>query len=234
MKTLTLRKLHRWVAIFVGLQLVLWTVSGALFAWLDHHEVQGEELTAPAPVRTLGPDVHLAEPGDWVDPIPQGPVTELKLLVLAGDWLYRLETAEGVELRRVADGARVAIDEPWVRRLAAERYRGAGRLEAVAFHATPTLESRGLGATWQARFDDSRGTSLYFSAADGALVATRSDAWRLFDFFWMLHTMDYAGRDDFNNPLVILAASAALWVAITGLVLLARVLRRPGQAANPR
>ena len=42
MKLLTLRKLHKWVALFVGIQVLLWTVSGATFAWLDHHRVQGE------------------------------------------------------------------------------------------------------------------------------------------------------------------------------------------------
>jgi uncharacterized iron-regulated membrane protein len=232
-KTLTLRTLHRWVAIFVGLQLVLWTVSGAVFAWLDHHEVQGENLVTPPPAGTLTPDARLAEPADWVDAIPRQPITELRLISLAGEWLYRLEMQDGVELRRAVDGKRMTLDEPWVRRLAIERYRGDGRLGAVTYLATPTLESRGFGATWQAAFDDSHDTSLYFSAADGALVATRTDAWRLFDFFWMLHTMDYVGRDDFNHPLVILAASAALWAAVTGLLLLARVLKRPRRAADP-
>jgi hypothetical protein len=63
---------------------------------------------------------------------------------------------------------------------------------------------------------------------DGAFVAARGDSWRLFDFFWMLHTMDYVGRDDFNNPLVILAAAAAGWIALTGLLLVIRVFRPTG------
>jgi len=95
-----------------------------------------------------------------------------------------------------------------------------------------TLETRGFGATWQATYDDDAGTRLYFSAADGTLVAVRTDAWRLKDFFWMLHTMDYRGRDDFNNPLVVTAGAAAAWVAVTGAWLLLRVFRRRG-AAEP-
>jgi Na+-transporting NADH:ubiquinone oxidoreductase subunit F len=224
-KLLTLRKLHKWVALFVGLQVLLWTLSGAMFAWLDHHDVQGEHLVSAPPMPQLTSTVRLAEPADWVDVLPAAKVRNVRVVSLGGEWIYRVERKDGVELRRAGDGARVAIDEPLVRRLATERYQGEGRLTEVLWTPKPTLESRGFGATWQARFDDADGTSLYFSAADGALVTTRTDAWRVFDFFWMLHTMDYAGRDDFNHPLVILAASAALWVALTGIYLLARVYR---------
>jgi Na+-transporting NADH:ubiquinone oxidoreductase subunit F len=224
-KILTLRKLHKWVALFVGIQVLMWTLSGTMFAWLDHHGVQGEHLASEPPVQRLTPAVPLAEPAAWVDAVPSTSVRDLRLVALDGSWIYRIEHEEGIDLRRASDGVRVTIDEPLVRRLAIQRYQGGGRLAEVISHPTPTLESRGMGATWQARFDDADGTSLYFSAADGALVATRTDAWRVFDFFWMLHTMDYVGRDDFNHPLVILAASAALWVALTGIYLLARVYR---------
>lgn len=37
-----LRKLHKWLGLIVVLQLLLWTVSGTVFAWLDHHEVSAE------------------------------------------------------------------------------------------------------------------------------------------------------------------------------------------------
>ena len=224
MKLLTLRKLHKWVALFVGIQVLLWTVSGATFAWLDHHQVQGEHLASEPVVQRLHPSEPLAEPATWADPLPAQQIRELRLISLDGQWLYRIEHDNGVELRRARDGVRFELDEPTVRRLAIERYRGDGRLSRVVFHSDSTLESRGLGAAWQASFDDD-GTSLWFSAADGALVATRTDAWRVFDFFWMLHTMDYRGRDDFNHPLVVLAASATLWVVLTGVYLMARVYR---------
>ena len=74
-------------------------------------------------------------------------------------------------------------------------------------------------------FDDDAGSTLWFSADDARLLETRTDTWRLYDVFWMLHTMDYRGRDDFNHPLVVLFASAALWVALTGALLAVRVLR---------
>ncbi|WP_317040877.1 hypothetical protein [Salegentibacter echinorum] len=39
----------------------------------------------------------------------------------------------------------------------------------------------------------------YVSTADGTFRTLRHRDWRWFDFLWMTHTMDYEGRDDFNN-----------------------------------
>lgn len=230
MKLLVLRKLHRWVALLVGLQLLAWSVSGVVFAWLDHHGVEGEGLVAAPASRTLGRgDVGVEPAALGLDPAQVG---ALAVQAVNGQWVYRIETTRGVELRRAQDGAPYRIDAAVAGNLAAAAYRGDGRLAAVHYHDAPTVETRAAGATWQAQFDDAAGTSLYFSADDGALVAVRTDAWRLKDVFWMLHTMDYRGRDDFNHPLIVVAAVAALWVAGTGLWLLLRVFRRRRDATS--
>lgn len=225
MKLLTLRKLHKWVALFVGLQLLLWTVSGLMFAWLDHHDVSGEHLAEPPAPAVLEAGLRLTDPTAWLSQYSDRAVREVTLRSLNGTWVYRIVHDGGIDLRRADNGAPSDIDASAVRRLALDHYRGTGRLLEVRHHPESTLESRGAGPTWQARFDDGLGTSLYFSASDGALVATRTDRWRVFDIFWMLHTMDYSGRDNFNNPLVILAGSSALWIVLTGVLLLTRVFR---------
>ena len=42
-------------------------------------------------------------------------------------------------------------------------------------------------------------TAIYVSANRGVVTTRRNNQWRMFDFFWMLHTMDYQGRDNFNH-----------------------------------
>jgi Na(+)-translocating NADH:ubiquinone oxidoreductase F subunit len=54
---------------------------------------------------------------------------------------------------------------------------------------------------------------------DGSILERRNDTWRLFDVFWMLHIMDYQGRENFNNILLIFASLTAAWFSITGIVL---------------
>lgn len=223
---LFLRKLHKWLGLIVGLQLILWTVSGSMFAWLDHHDVEAEHsVKTPAPV-TLGPAAPGVEPGKWLQAESRQSLYELRLTSLLGEPVWRIELADRVELRRASDGERLQLDEPRVRQLALAHYAGTGPLEAITYHAEPGLETRKSGPVWQAQFADANRTTLYFAADDGHFVAARNSTWRLFDFFWMLHTMDYVGRDDFNNPLVITAASGALWLALSGLLLLTRSFRR--------
>lgn len=228
MKLLTLRKLHKWVALFVGLQLVLWSLSGLMFAWLDHHEVQGHEAVAAPAAAVLAPGQPITDPGSLLQQLAVSAVVEVKLLEVGGQWVYRVATPGDVRLFRAADGAPVEIDRELATVLAKRYYAGDGPLVSIEHHAGPTLETRKAGPSWQARFGDERDTSVYVSAEDGSLIAARTATWRVFDFFWMLHTMDYAGRDDFNNPLVILAASAAVWISLTGLLLVIR-LHMPGR-----
>jgi hypothetical protein len=48
-------------------------------------------------------------------------------------------------------------------------------------------------------FDDTRHSTAYVATETGALQKMRNTPWRRFDFLWMLHTMDYQGRDNIGN-----------------------------------
>jgi Na+-transporting NADH:ubiquinone oxidoreductase subunit F len=217
--------MHKWLGLIVGLQLLLWTVSGLMFSWLDHHEVQGGQVRRDPPPAVLGAQTPLAEPGAWLAEYGPADIRDIRLFPLLDQWAYRVELADRVELRRAADGKRFAIDATLARELASVHHASGLAPARVTLHEAGSIEARGKGSVWRTDFDGVERTSLYFSAVDGDLVAARNRTWRIFDFFWMLHTMDYRGRDDFNNPLVITAASAALWLAISGILLLSRSFR---------
>lgn len=215
-----LRLLHKWFGLIVGLQILLWTVSGLVFAWLDHEDVAAENSLREVPASALDDRAPVTEPAALLGSERGKGLLDATLLPVHDTWVYRLRFTGRVELRRAADGSPFAVTEPLARKLALARYAGSGALVSIALRQPPVLEARGAGAVWEAAFDDCDRTRLYFSGEDGRFVAARNDAWRLFDFFWMLHTMDYRGRDDFNNPLVILFASGALWLGISGVLLL--------------
>ena len=50
--------------------------------------------------------------------------------------------------------------------------------------------------------------------------------WRIFDFVWMLHIMDYQDRDNFNTWLLISAAALALIISLSGMYLVVKTVRR--------
>ena len=83
-----------------------------------------------------------------------------------------------------------------------------------------------IGPYWRVNFSDTARSSLYISTATGEILDRRNSYWRVFDFFWMLHIMDYTGRQNFNNTLIIVVALVAIWLGLSGFILLFGSFRR--------
>jgi hypothetical protein len=58
------------------------------------------------------------------------------------------------------------------------------------------------------------------------VLERRNETWRWWDFFWMLHNIDYAKRTSFNHPLIIMVGMRMTWLAVTGFWLLFRTIWR--------
>jgi len=220
-----LRKLHKWLGLLIALQAILWAASGVMFAWLDRSKVSAAGSVRSVEASVLTSALVRSEPATWLDEYAQQDLYDIRAVSLADRWVWRVELQDRVELRALEDGTPLELDEPWIRRLALDRYAGGGTLTAATLQTQPDIESRSKSPVWRAQFDDPQRTALYFAADDGHFIAARTASWRLYDFFWMLHTMDYTGRDDFNNPLIVTIGMAALWLSISGVVLLTRSFR---------
>jgi Na+-transporting NADH:ubiquinone oxidoreductase subunit F len=223
---LFLRKLHKWLGLVIGLQVVLWAASGVAFAWLDPDAVDAAGSVRDVEPRVLPSMIREMEPALWFHEYEPEDFYDIRAIALADRWVWRIELRDGVQLRALEGGAFVELDEDLVRRLALERYAGNGRLIATTLRTEPDIASRASEPVWQAQFDDTQRTALYFAADDGQFIAARTATWRLYDFFWMLHTMDYVARDNFNNPLIVTIGMAALWLSISGVLLLTQSFRR--------
>ena len=66
---------------------------------------------------------------------------------------------------------------------------------------------------------DREGLVIYIDQKSGEVISFRTDSWRVFDFFWMLHTMDFYGRDNFNNYLLRGFALLGLITIASGFLL---------------
>ncbi|WP_203322485.1 2Fe-2S iron-sulfur cluster-binding protein [Pseudoxanthomonas beigongshangi] len=213
-----LRKLHKWVGLIIAVQFVLWMASGLMMAWLEHDKVQGHEFRARA-----------AEPRAW--PTDARPASTALAAVggdaftVASGWLlerpvYQVFDGARTHLVDARTGTRLAIDAALAGQLARASYTGPGQA-APARLLERTLEVRDHpGRLWRVDFDDAEETTVYLAADTGQVLQHRNRTWRLFDVFWMLHIMDYSGRVDFNNPLVVSAGIGGLWMALTGVWLL--------------
>ena len=213
-----LRRLHKWVGLLLAIQFALWMASGVVMSLLDADKVQGKEyrIKPPAPPawpgNVLAPDAVLAAAGERVVAISSG--------WLLGRPVYRLQNDKRNWLVDAGNGGRVTIDARLAENIAAASYSGPGKARAAVLQE-PTLETRAhKEPAWRVDFDDTAQTSVYVAARSGNVLEHRNSTWRLFDFFWMLHIMDYSERADFNNPLLVSSAIGGLWMALTGVWLL--------------
>lgn len=215
---------HVWLGWLVGVPLLLWTASGLFMASWPIDTIRGEHLKAEAPaLPAIMP----------VPPVLQGrPVQVLTLAQQAGKPVWLIDYADGGKRR--AD-ARTGALLPQVSAREAEAiarasFAGPDTLTGIRkFSAEDApIDLRRPRPSWQARFADD--THVYVDAETGAVLATRSGLWRMFDFMWGLHIMDLQTRENTSHPILIGFAALAMLSILIGIVLLP-LRRAKGQSA---
>ncbi len=237
------RRLHVWLAwvhrilgLMIGIQLLLWTMGGIVMSWLPLEKVRGEHRERPLSAASPAED-----PVRRVLVLPKGvsAFDELRLTWRDGRlvWLRPVSHAHPAVYDALTGTPLAPLDEEGVRRLARAQYQGDARLASLKLIADPDdvpQEYRGPLPVWQAVFADDEGTRFYLSPTSGRVLDVRNDIWRFYDFFWMLHIMDYETRENFNNSLLRAAAPTAFLMALAGWLLLFWRLRRKDFTGPPR
>jgi uncharacterized iron-regulated membrane protein len=228
-----IRLLHKWVGLIAGLQMCLWLVSGLVMSLLDHHVVSGDSTAAESSPTAFAGGGALFDPQSLRAAPGVGNVQRIDLERQLNGWVWRVESAAGVRLYDAVTGEPIAIDADRARAIADEGRTGDAAPARAMLLEGPTLEARGHAPPlWRVDFNDAQQTRYYVAADDGRILERRTGDWRVFDVFWMLHTMDYRGRDDFNHPLIITFALLSVWLALTGVILLFRSFGRAGAAKD--
>ena len=229
-----MRKLHLWLSLIVGVQLILWLASGLGFNLLDATDMRGNTYrAAPKAAAPVSPE-QLTDPAALLAQY-QG-VKKISQISVYGQPAFRVDTANGQFVHYADSGALVAIDEALARDIAQQSYNGPGKIVEIRQVTGPFEEMyRAEGPLWRVQFDDELDTRAYISAVTGRVLAHRSSMTEWADLFFKLHFMDYSyeGGLGFNNWLVIVAALLVLWLGISGVLLVAHGLGK-GQYALPR
>jgi hypothetical protein len=227
------RRTHKWLAVFVAAQAVIWTLSGLYMTAVHIDIIHGDHFVRMAEPRPIAP-------GEIVDPIGAArsvPGAEtLKLNWLQDRPTYIVSAGKTQALIDARTGARLPPPtKEEIRQLADHWFTGRERLARVALVHDLPGEVRGrTPPLWRAEFDGWNKPTLYFSPATGELVTRRHELWRVFDFVWMLHIMDYDERENVNNWLLRGFTWAAVVMALSGAWLLIYSFpRRKRRKARP-
>lgn len=223
------RRAHKWIGLFVGVQALLWMISGVYMTVVPLSIIHGNHLA----------HAHSEPLGATADRMPQADlmamysgITSLKLKQLVGRDVYQIRQGDTTTLIDAASGAKLSpLDRDIVAELAREAYQGEAEVAGLSWitQAPQEVSTRPV-PMWAVRFSDRNDTTLYFSPDTGDLLARRHSLWRWFDFLWMFHIMDYDTRSDVNNTLIRVASLLGLLFSLSGAWLLLYSFRRRNTA----
>ncbi|TQV78144.1 hypothetical protein FKG94_13780 [Exilibacterium tricleocarpae] len=220
------RKLHRRLNLIIGLQVLLWSVSGFYMVVVKLDFIRGNHLVQHLDTPLAGNTAELVPTTQLLNRFEQ--VESISLRSVLDHPHYILKAKAGSYLIDAVSGTqRSPVDAAMATTLAQHYYSGdASVTEVTLISANPPSElySRSL-PLWRVNFDDRINTSFYIDPHTAQLITRRHDFWRIFDFFWMLHIMDYDDRSDVDNNLLRAAILLGIASLVTGTVLLFYNLR---------
>ncbi len=222
-----IRRTHRFMGVFLGIQFLLWTVGGLYFSWTNIDEIHGDLQRKVVPLingnaALVAPDLILKRAPQKVDYIKS-----LQIVNILQKPFYSIQyTSNGKLHTLLADAATGVIRSP-------VRQNEAVQIAKASFNGSPQpvkieyLVSTGSHheyrekplPAWAVTFDSPIETTVYVSANFARVKSFRNNKWRIFDFLWMLHTMDYNGRDNLNNWLLRVFSIIGLLTILSGFVL---------------
>ena len=215
------RTLHKWIGLVVGLQLLIWLSTGLYMVVFDIDFIHGDPLVKNMQQTVAVPDSPAISIASLKSQYRD--VTDIGLRPVMGKTFYTVTTIDNRYLLEADSGDLISpLDEATAREIARYHFDGdAPVVRASLITSNPPMEiqTRSL-PLWRIDFNDRFATSFYIDPYTGALATRRFQYWRIFDFMWMLHIMDYEERADAHNLLLITAQITGLTFAITGLWLL--------------
>ncbi|MFN0214387.1 MAG: hypothetical protein ACKVT2_09050 [Saprospiraceae bacterium] len=228
-----IRRSHRFLGVTIGIQFLLWTAGGLYFSWSDMDEVHGDyEKAAPT---LLASNLSYISPNAALDSLQKTAIVdslaEVRLVSILGKAHWQITFFDNklehpqkkVCLADALTGSlRPALTENEAVLVAQNRYAGKGKVKSVEYlteagghHEYRENPLPALAVT----FDDPRGTTVYVATELGTVQKFRNRPWRQFDFLWMLHTMDYVGRDHITNWLLRAFSIFGLLTVTSGFTL---------------
>ena len=209
-----IRKTHRYLGLFLGIQFLFWTVSGLYFSWTDLNEIHGDHFKKIPETKAFS---NLISPSEiqidsGISSIEIREITNKPYYWINKQKLYDAYTGD------IKNG----INQEEALSIAKKNMK-----EGLKFESIEKIIETGKHHEYREKllpayvisYDSAENIKAYVSVADGKFQTVRHRDWRWFDFLWMTHTMDYEGRDNFNNKILRAFSLLGLITVFSGFLL---------------
>lgn len=222
-----IRKIHRYLGVILGIQFLLWTLSGLYFSWTNIDEIHGDFERKNPP--KLSASFNFISPAAIIAqlPVKADSINQIQVVSILEKPFYSISyIADNTVITILANaqtGAiRQPVDKPEAIKIATENFSGDPVVKEVEYITTTSkhdeYRAKPLPA-WKISFLSPANTNVYVSSTTGRVETFRTEKWRTFDLLWMFHTMDYNGRDNFNNWLLRAFSIFGLITVLSGFAL---------------
>lgn len=212
---LKIRKTHRYLGLFIGIQFLLWTIGGLYFSWSNIDKIHGdhfknleyqpksfENLISPSQINI------------------EGGINSIELRDIGNQPYYWINNSQ---LYSAIDGKiknNITKDEALY---VAQNFMIADLKVDTIYEIRETDKHHEyrekLLPAYVISYKNDEALKAYVSLKDGQFQTVRHRNWRWFDFLWMTHTMDYEGRDNFNNIVLRTFSILGLLTVLSGFLL---------------
>ncbi|NJL77178.1 MAG: hypothetical protein HC892_21345 [Saprospiraceae bacterium] len=90
------------------------------------------------------------------------------------------------------------------------------KIEFISTHSNHTEYRKKNVPLYAVTYKKPQDLTVYVAQQTGKVEAIRNNQWRIYDVLWMLHTMDYVARDNFNNWLLRIFSVLGLLTILSG------------------
>jgi hypothetical protein len=217
------RRLHRYLMLIVGGQMLLWALSGLYMVWFDIHYIHGDHFvkSTPALSSSSTPKVGFNE-----ILVRYPDATSIVLTSVRDEPVYRLTRRGESLLISGLSGDRI---DPFSDKQAAAIAMSRLSQSYVVDNVTLLLESNEDSAVgqrgrplWRVEFKGLFAPVFYVNQDLGTVEYIRHAPWHVFDWLWRIHIMDYQDGEDVSNALLVTITCLGLLASLVGLVLLPR------------
>ena len=208
----TIRKIHKYLSLFISLQLLLWTASGIYFAYNKIENVRGEQYREQTSF-----SVDLSKINFEVE--------DISTLSFANRLNERVVVIRDTQGKKYFDFDGNLIDkisfEDALKVVKTKTNLSPLTVEEVT-EAKKRAEYRGRDLPIYrvvSKNKKNEEINVYVNPYSGDISAVRSTQWRIWDLLWGFHIMDWQERDNIGNIFLKIFSVLALLSAITGIVL---------------
>ena len=210
-----IRKTHRYLGLFLGIQFLFWTISGMYFSWTNIDDIHGDQFLnleyVPKAFQNLISPSQLNNP-EGIRNIEIRDINNEPYYWINNQKLYNPTTGEAKKYISKEEALYVA-----------KNYMKDG-LEVAGIQKITEVDDHHeyrekLLPAYVISYETDEALKAYVSVTDGKFQTVRHRAWRWFDFLWMTHTMDYDTRDNFNTLVLRAFSLLGLITVLSGFLL---------------